>query len=72
MNSMKRVRVVADVTRCCGYGACKEICPEVYQLGQGGLVRLVADIVPEGLEDKAIEGAESCPQEALTIEVIEA
>jgi ferredoxin len=69
---MKRVRVVADVNRCCGYGACKQICPEIYQLGQGGLVTLVTDIVPEGLEDKAIEGAESCPQEAIAIEMIDA
>jgi ferredoxin len=67
----KKLRVIADVNLCCGYGACKEVCPEIYQLGQGGMVELVTDIVPEGLEDKAIEGAEVCPQMAITIETIE-
>jgi ferredoxin len=67
----KKLRIVADVTSCCGYGACAQVCPEIYALGQGGLVALKTDVVPEGLEDKAIEGAEVCPQMAITIEEFE-
>jgi ferredoxin len=67
----KKLRIIADVNSCCGYAACVAVCPEIYQLGQGGLVSLVTDIVPEGLEEKAAEGAEVCPQMAITIETID-
>ena len=67
----KRLRIIADVNACCGYGACKEACPEIYQLSPGGLVVLTTDVVPEGLEDKAWEGADSCPQMAIKIEEFE-
>ena len=61
-------RVRADRSACCGYGTGVEICPEIYQL-QGGLVTLTTDIVPAELLERAIEGAESCPQSALFVEV---
>ncbi len=64
-------RVVADRSACCGYGTCVEICPELYQL-QGGLIVLTRDVVaPEWLE-RAIEGAESCPQSAIVVEPVAA
>jgi ferredoxin len=59
-------RVIADRAACCGYGTCKEICPEIYQL-EGGLVVLTTDIIPPELVEKAIEGADSCPQAALQV-----
>ncbi|WGM47293.1 hypothetical protein KOAAANKH_02168 [Brevundimonas sp. NIBR10] len=62
-------RVVADRGSCCGYGTCVEICPEIYQL-EGGLVVLTMDIVPPELLERAIEGAESCPQSALVVEPV--
>jgi len=63
-------RVVADRSACCGYGTCVEICPEIYRL-EGGLVVLTMDIVPPELLEQAIEGAESCPQSALVVEMVE-
>jgi len=65
-----RHRVVADRSACCGYGTCVEICPEIYQL-EGGLVVLTTEIIPPELLERAIEGAESCPQAALVVEAIE-
>jgi ferredoxin len=67
----KRLRIHVDVNSCCGYGACKEVCPQIYQLDRGGRVVLTTDVVPEGLEEKAIEGAEVCPQSVITIETFE-
>jgi ferredoxin len=66
----KKLKVTVDRNSCCGYGTCVEICPEIYQL-ERQLVTLVTDIVPEGLEERAIEGAESCPQAAIHIEEID-
>lgn len=64
------LKVVANRSACCGYGVCAEICPEVYQLDNNGIVVLATDTVPAGLEEKAREGAAACPQNAL--EVVEA
>jgi len=62
------LRVVADRSRCCGYGLCAQVCPEVYKLDADGLVYLDSDIVPPGLEEEAREGAAACPAEALVVE----
>ncbi|CAN5255885.1 ferredoxin [soil metagenome] len=62
-------RVTADRSACCGYGTCVAICPEIYQL-EGGLVVLTTDIVPAELLERAIEGADSCPQSAIVIEAV--
>jgi ferredoxin len=65
--STGRLRVVIDKPACCGYGICAEICPEVYKLDANGIVYVDDPLVPEGLEAKATEGAEACPQSALAV-----
>jgi ferredoxin len=62
-----RLRVIADRSACCGYGVCAEICPEVYQVDDLGIVKLLVETVPAGLETKAKEGAAACPQSALKV-----
>jgi ferredoxin len=62
-----RLRVIADRAACCGYGVCAELCPEVYKVDDLGIVVLLTDIVPAGLEEKAREGALACPQSALKV-----
>jgi ferredoxin len=64
------LRVVADRSRCCGYGLCAQVCPQVYKLDADGLVYLDSDVVPAGLEEEAREGAAACPAEALSVETI--
>jgi ferredoxin len=64
------LRVVADRSRCCGYGLCAQVCPQVYKLDADGLVYLDSDIVPVGLEEEAREGAAACPAEALAVQAI--
>lgn len=61
------LRVTSDRSRCCGYGLCAQMCPEIYTLDQDGLVVLAMDVVPEGLEESAREGAAACPAEALFV-----
>jgi ferredoxin len=62
-----RLRVIADRGACCGYGVCAEICPEIYQVDDIGIVKLLQEIVPDGLETKAREAAAACPQSALRV-----
>jgi ferredoxin len=66
--SKARLRVVADRSACCGYGVCAEICPEIFGVDDNGIVVVKLESVPPGLEDKAREGAQACPQSALAIQ----
>jgi ferredoxin len=62
-----KLKVVINKPACCGYGVCAEICPEVFKLDENGVVYVEDEIVPEGLEEQAREGADACPQSALAI-----
>ena len=61
------LRAVADRERCCGYGICMQLCPEVFKADDSGLVYLDSEIVPAGLEKEATEAAASCPALALRV-----
>ncbi|HEY3654199.1 MAG TPA: ferredoxin [Steroidobacteraceae bacterium] len=65
--SGSKLRVIADRSACCGYGVCAELCPEIYKVDDIGIVTLLTDIVPEGLEVRAREAAAACPQSALRV-----
>lgn len=72
IGSSPTLRVIVDRSRCCGYGLCAQLCPEVYKLDENGLVFVDAETIPVGLEEEAKEGAAACPAEALVIEAIPA
>ena len=63
----ERLKVVINKPACCGYGICAEICPDVYKLDENGIVFVEDELVPEGLEGTAREGADACPQSALAV-----
>lgn len=60
-------RVVIERSRCCGYGLCAAICPEIYKLDSGGIAYVDSELVPENLLESAQEGAAACPAEAIVI-----
>lgn len=64
----KQHKVIVDRSRCCGYGLCAALCPDVYKLDADGIVFLESELVPVGQEAAAIEGAAACPAEAILIE----
>jgi ferredoxin len=61
------MHVAVDREKCCGYGICAEICSSVYKLDDQGFVYLDSDVVPDGEEQAAEEGAEACPELAITV-----
>ena len=60
------VRAEVDPAKCCGYSLCVDVCPEVFRLDDGGFA--VAGPVSVGLEAKAREAADACPESAITVE----
>ncbi|MGN5236952.1 ferredoxin [Rhodococcus sp. SJ-3] len=61
------MKVHVDDDACRGHGVCLAICPEVFELSDGGYaVTLVSD-VPAEHEDNVREAAASCPERAISI-----
>lgn len=60
-------KVSVDVSLCCGYGLCAQMCPEIYKLDAGGIVYLETDTIPDELLEAATEGADCCPAQVITI-----
>lgn len=61
------MRAAVDPDRCEGHARCWDICPEVFQLDEGGHGTVIMDVVPAELEAKAREAADNCPERAITI-----
>jgi uncharacterized protein (DUF849 family)/ferredoxin len=63
------VRVVVNRNRCMGWGVCYQYAPEVYQPDSEGYCVVVKPHVDNSLLEKAIEGAASCPERAIRVEL---
>ncbi len=53
---------------CIGCELCVSTCPEVFEMGDDDLAKVIADPVPSGAEDSCREAAEACPVDAIHIE----
>lgn len=67
-----KLHITVDRSRCCAYGLCAQICPEIYKLDDDGIVYLEADHFPIEMQESAEEGAASCPAEAIVVQVVNA
>ncbi|MBC8481941.1 MAG: ferredoxin [Planctomycetes bacterium] len=52
---------------CTGCGLCCQTCPEVFQLSDD-MAEVIADPIPEDVQDTAQQAADECPVDAITIE----
>ena len=59
-----KVSITDDCTAC---GLCVDTCPEVFEMDDEK-AKVIADPVPEALEDQVKQAAEECPVEAIIVE----
>ncbi|MFF3224029.1 ferredoxin [Nocardia suismassiliense] len=59
------MRVVADRTRCEGHGMCEALAPNLFRVGDDGIVTPLADTIDEPAHDLVQLVIDSCPVEAL-------
>ncbi|BBY37939.1 hypothetical protein MMAN_20730 [Mycobacterium mantenii] len=69
MDESELVRVVVNRNRCMGWGVCYSHAPEIYQPDSEGYCVVVKPHVDASLLEKAIEGAASCPERAIRVEL---
>ena len=50
---------------CTGCGLCEDTCPEVFQMDDDGVAKVIVDEVPEAAQDSCREAAEACPADAI-------
>jgi ferredoxin len=62
------MKAIVDRDLCIGCGLCEEICPEVFEMDDEALAKVIVDVIPADAEDSAQEAADACPTEAITIE----
>jgi ferredoxin len=61
------MKVTVDKSLCSGCGVCAETCPEVFELGDDGLARVLVETVPSNMESACRDAADECPMEAIRI-----
>ena len=61
------MKVRVDKELCDGFQNCIAICPEVFEMEDDVAVAMVEE-VPEDLQEKCRDAAETCPAEAIIIE----
>ena len=58
-------RGLVDRTRCLGTGGCEAVAPEVFEVGDDGVVRVLVDRVARDDEEAVRDAVDACPTLAL-------
>ena len=58
---------IVDEETCTGCGLCADTCPEVFELVDD-LAKVIADPVPDDVEEACRDAADECPVEAISLE----
>jgi ferredoxin len=62
------MKAVVDEEKCQGCEICVEVCPDVFELGDDDIAKVIVDVVPSETEDDCRDAADQCPEEAISIE----
>lgn len=61
------MRITIDSDKCCGYGDCVLAGPEVFDLGDDNVARLIVEDPSPDLYEQAAAGAAACPVDAIEV-----
>ena len=61
------MRVLADLDRCIGSGNCELLAPDVFEVGEDGVVRMLRPKPGRADEDAVRDAVAQCPTGALTL-----
>jgi ferredoxin len=61
------MRVVIDELLCEGHALCQGIAPDIFQVGDDDMARVVMDDIPDSRRDDIANAVRSCPKQAISI-----
>lgn len=61
------MRVVIDAGRCQGHGQCVAVAPDVFEIGDDAVARVVYEGDPDEVRDKVEDAVRRCPAEAIAL-----
>lgn len=64
------MRVIIDEDSCRGHGVCCALCPDVFELTDGGYAQVLVSEVPAELENDVRAAILQCPERAISIAAI--
>jgi ferredoxin len=62
------MKVMVDLNVCALHGLCAETAPEVFEIGDDGVLHVLNETQPEGLRGKLEKAVRECPTGAISIE----
>ncbi|NPV84567.1 MAG: ferredoxin [Anaerolineae bacterium] len=62
------MKVIVDPEKCLGCGVCEADCPDVFQLGDDAIAKVLLDPVPDKYRDDVMQAVEDCPEEAISVQ----
>ncbi len=62
------MKVVVDLSICDLHGLCVDAAPEVFEIGDDGVLRVLIETPPEDLRAKVDKAMRECPTGAISIE----
>jgi ferredoxin len=62
------MKIHVDTDRCTGHGVCESISPEVFEVGDDGIVRLLTEDLTESQRPDLESAVAECPTQALRLE----
>ena len=62
------MKVTVDLDSCVSSGSCTHVCPEVFELGDDGYLRVLQEEPDELLRVAVADAVELCPTGAITVE----
>lgn len=62
------MKVTVDRDTCVGCGLCESICPNVFEMGNDSLAKVIAEVITPENEACAFEAQDECPVSAITVE----
>lgn len=64
--TLSGLRVIIDKTLCVGFETCIDLAPEVFRLGDDGVVTFI-EPTPAIERERLLEACRACPVDALTV-----
>ena len=62
------MRLHIDINRCIGSGACEDIRPDIFEVGDDGAVHLITDEFTEADRQDLQNAVRQCPTQTLSLE----